>query len=86
MHDDQVSKKCFQKKGSGHVHKTTGMPLCCGSEFNYFRSKRNILLTRIRIWTVTLPVFRIQMDPGFFDEPDPDFKNPDPSVVCYDVL
>ena len=26
------------------------------------------------------------MDPGFFDEPDPDFKNPDPSVVCYDVL
>ena len=25
-----------------------------------------------------LSVFRIRMDPGFFANPDPDFKNPDP--------
>ena len=30
-------------------------------------------------------VFRIRMDPGFFADPDPDFKNPDPdpSVFCF---
>ena len=25
-------------------------------------------------------VFRIRMDPGFFADPDPDFKNPDLSI------
>ena len=27
-----------------------------------------------------LPVFRIRMDPGFFADPDPGFKSPDPSI------
>ena len=27
-----------------------------------------------------LPVFRIWIDPCFFSDPDPDFKNPDPSI------
>ena len=31
-------------------------------------------------------VFRIRMDPGFFADPDPDFKNPDPSVFCFNLL
>ena len=30
-------------------------------------------------------VFRIQirMDSGFCADPDPDFKNPDPSIFCF---
>ena len=27
-----------------------------------------------------LPVFRIRIDPSFLPDPDPEFKNPDPSV------
>ena len=31
-------------------------------------------------YTILFPVFRIRMDPGFFADPDPGFKSPDPSI------
>ena len=31
-------------------------------------------------WHSSIAVFRIRIDPGFFANPDPDFKNPDPSI------
>ena len=29
---------------------------------------------------------RIQMDQGFFADPDPNFKSPEPSVFCFNYL
>ena len=35
-----------------------------------------------------MPVFRIRMDPSFFADPDPDFKNPDTdsSVFAFHIF
>ena len=44
-------------------------------DFKSFSRSRPKAVFRIRIW----------MDPGFFADPDPDFKNqdPEPSVFCF---
>ena len=46
------------------------------------------LVTEPTLLTLYRPVFRIRMDPGFFADPDPDFKNTDtdPSVFCFKLF
>ena len=76
-----VPYSCYRQKGSrggrsggsGHCHKSKNK-INIKNLPSYYLKFKFFSLGKFK------SVFRIRMDPGFFADPDPDFRNPDPDL------
>ena len=59
-------------------------PYCCCLDLDLLMASGTVL-PKGKLWHFNTAEFRIRMDPGFFFA-DPDIKNPDPSVFCFNKL
>ena len=56
------------------------MPVAISQKTLPLSSKIYRTQLKIDLWSTLITVFWIRMDPGFFADPDPGFKSPDPSI------